>query len=57
MQAQFNMVLEDERKYLLTEAVNSQFDVAKVSKVILPLVRRYWPMLIANEIVSTQAIS
>ncbi|HQN48425.1 MAG TPA: hypothetical protein PL104_03075 [Caldisericia bacterium] len=57
MQAQFNMVLENERKYLLTEAVNSQFDVAKVSKVILPLVRRYWPMLIANEIVSTQAIS
>lgn len=54
---QFGLVLENERKYLLTESANTQFDVAKVSKIILPLVRRYWPMLIANEIVSTQQIS
>lgn len=54
---QFGLVLENERKYLLTEATNTQFDVAKVSKIIMPLVRRFWPLLIQNEIVSTQAIN
>ncbi len=54
---QFGTVLENERRWILNEAVNTNFDVAKVSKVVMPLVRRYWPLLIQNEIVSTQQIT
>ncbi len=57
MANQFGTVLENERKWLLTESFNTNFDVAKVSKVVMPLVRRFWPLLIQNEIVSTQQIS
>ena len=55
---QFQKILENERKYILTEqSDNSSLDVAKVQKIVLPLVRRFWPKLIANEIVSTQPLT
>lgn len=54
----FQKVLENERRYILTEqSENSSLDVAKVQKIVLPLVRRFWPKLIANEIVSTQPLT
>ena len=52
----FNSMLDNERKYLLTESANMSYDVAKVQKVVMPLVRRFWPRLLATELVSTQPL-
>lgn len=56
-----NVVLENQRKQFLNESASagatSAGNIATVNKVILPLIRRVLPTLIANELVGVQAIS
>ncbi len=54
----FSTVLENERKYIqfLKESQSISFDQQKVQRIVLPLVRRFWPKLVQTEVVSTQPL-
>lgn len=57
----FATVLENQRKYLLSEAAvvgsTSAGNVASLNKVILPVIRRVMPTVIANEIIGVQPMT
>ena len=58
--ASMNVVLENTRKYLgeaATAGATSSGNVATLNRVILPLIRRVMPTVIANEIIGVQPMT
>jgi hypothetical protein len=51
------MLLENEAQYLLEEPATQAADVVGIQKILLPIVRRVFPNLIANNIVSVQPLA
>jgi hypothetical protein len=51
------MLLENEAQYLTEEPSTTASDVVGIQKILLPIVRRVFPNLIANNIVSVQPLA
>jgi len=53
------MLLENEHRYLISEvsASNQTSDIAQFNKILMPLTRRIFPNLLANEIVGVQPMA
>ena len=51
------MLLENEAQYLTEDPSTQASDVAGIQKILLPIVRRVFPNLIANNIVSVQPLA
>ncbi len=51
------MLLENEAQYLVEEPSTQATDVAGIQKILLPIVRRVFPNLVANNLVSVQPLA
>ena len=51
------ILLENEHKYILQETATLSTDVADFKKILMPLTRRIFPNLLANEIVGVQPMA
>jgi hypothetical protein len=51
------MLLENEAQYLLEDPSTQAQDVVGIQKILLPIVRRVFPNLVANNIVSVQPLA
>ena len=51
------MLLENEAQYLVEEPSTTASDVVGIQKILLPIVRRVFPNLVANNLVSVQPLA
>lgn len=51
------MLLENEAQYLMEEPSTQATDVVGIQKILLPIVRRVFPNLVANNLVSVQPLA
>jgi hypothetical protein len=51
------MLLENESQYLMEEPATQASDVVGIQKILLPIVRRVFPNLISNNLVSVQPLA
>lgn len=51
------MLLENEAQYLMEEPSTQASDVVGIQKILLPIVRRVFPNLVANNLVSVQPLA
>src|SRR6056297_1403762 len=51
------MLLENQSQYLLEEPQTQAGDVVGIQKILLPIVRRVFPNLVANNLVSVQPLA
>ena len=51
------ILLENEHKYIINEADTLTGDIAQFKKILMPLTRRVFPNLLANEIVGVQPMA
>src|SRR5208337_1403320 len=51
------MLLENEAQYLMEDPATQSTDVVGIQKILLPIVRRVFPNLVANNLVSVQPLA